>query len=47
MLLSDFNKNFGEAERKKREEMVKMFDLFGVIEDMEGPDTAGHDVRGL
>ena len=32
---------------KKREEMVKMFDLYGVIEDMEGPYTAGDDVRGL
>ena len=27
--------------------MVKMFHLYGVMEDIEGPDTAGDDVRGL
>ena len=27
--------------------MVKMFHLNGVIEDIEGPDTAADDVRGL
>ena len=24
-----------------------MFHLYGVMEDIEGPDTAGDDVRGL
>ena len=27
--------------------MVKIFHLYGVMEDIEGPDTAGDDVRGL
>ena len=35
------------TERKKRDDLVKMFDLYWVIEDMEGPDTAGDDGRGL
>ena len=34
-------------EKDKREDMVKMFHLYGVMEDIEGPDTAGDDVRGL
>ena len=27
--------------------MLKTFHLYGVMEDIEGPDTAGDDVRGL
>ena len=27
--------------------MVKMIHLNGVMEDIEGPDTSGEDVRGL
>ena len=27
--------------------MVKMFHLYGVMEDIEGPDTAEDDIRGL
>ena len=34
-------------EKDKREDMVKMFHLYGVMEDIEVPDTAGDDVRGL
>ena len=35
------------TERKNRKEMVKMFYLYGVIEDMEDSDTAEDDVIGL
>ena len=31
----------------KREENVKMFDLYGVMGDMEGPNTSEDDVRGI
>lgn len=35
------------TEWKKRKEMVKMFYLYGVIEDMEDSETAEDDVIGL
>ena len=32
---------------KRERTWLKIFHLYGVMEDIEGPDTVGDDVRGL